>query len=99
MLMKFNMQIFALSVLSMMFIFSCCTTKPVVIIKDKCDQPAIDRYVQDCMKHRTANWEVHFKRCNEEAKAEYCKKLKYLIVDGVQTPCDSVSEKMKIFCQ
>src|SRR3990172_4440270 len=94
-IMRYNMHIFAFAI-SIMIVVSCCTTKPVIVEKKDCDEKAIERYMQDCMKHRTANWEVHFKRCNEEAKAEYCKKLKYLIVDGVQTPCDSVSEKIKI---
>ena len=98
MFMKFNMQIFAGAIITMI-VFSCCVHKPALIEKETCNQNAIDRHVQDCMKNRTANWEVHFKRCNEEAKKEYCKKNKYLIINGEQLDCDSVPEKFRLFCK
>jgi len=96
--MKYNMHIFGL-IITGMIIISCCTTKPTAITQTSCDEKAIERYMQDCMKHRTANWEVHFKRCNEDAKKAYCEKYKYLILNGKQIECDSVPEKFKRYCK
>lgn len=87
--------------LILLFLCACCTYKPVLITQEECNEEAIARYLKDCVSKNTKDsvWQSSFDRCSAEAKKEYCNEKKYIIIDGVKTPCDSVAGKHKEFCK
>lgn len=101
-LIKYNMLLFAVSVLVMMFIFSCCTTKPAVITKTECNQKAIDNYVRECVPNAAqgTEWKFYYDECKKQAQKKFpCNEKRYIVVKGQTLPCDSVPEKYMDLCK
>ena len=81
---------------------SCCSTKPVVIERIDCNDKAILNYIIECVPKTikdSKEYQHYYQLCSQQAKQKYCIKKQLLIIKGVKWDCDTVPEKLKIYCK